>query len=110
LNGSALFNPLVCRDSPPVAFVRTDNSGRPIAAASRADSLSLSSLEKRRRAVKCLHALSSFQRTDCCTNVCSSNRASVTLRRRFLGTRAAYAAALLAARSHRPGLARRARR
>ena len=38
--GSALFNPFVYSWSPPVAFARTDNSSRPLAATPRADSLS----------------------------------------------------------------------
>ena len=37
--GSALFNPFVYSWSPPAAFIRTDNSGRPLDATPRADSL-----------------------------------------------------------------------
>jgi len=84
--GSALFNPSLVSSSPPAAFVRTDNSGRPIAAMRRADSLSparVANLRSRHLAgtgllrtcppppadagigrTSCLHALSSFQRTD----------------------------------------------
>src|SRR5262245_47670578 len=61
--GSALFNPLLVSSSPPAAFVRTDNSGRPIL---RCDALTLclTSLAGRSTGCVCLHALSSFQRTD----------------------------------------------
>ena len=60
----------ICRGFPPVAFARTDNSGRPILR------LHALTLIVRRRSLRlrfassvetgcvCLHALSSFQRTD----------------------------------------------
>jgi hypothetical protein len=68
--GSALFNPLFDHGSPPAPVVRTDNSGRPIL---RRHALTLivwphsraCALELRQDGFcVCLHALSSFQRTD----------------------------------------------
>jgi hypothetical protein len=68
--GSALFNPLFDHGSPPASVVRTDNSGRPIP---RRHALILivrrhspaCAVELRRDgSCVCLHALSSFQRTD----------------------------------------------
>jgi hypothetical protein len=55
--GSALFNPfLFVVGSPPAAAARTDDAGRPILRCPRADSLGFLCV--------CLHALSSFQRTE----------------------------------------------
>jgi len=49
---------------PPVAFARTDNSGRPILR-HHALTLIVSRLAPLDGLCVCLHALSSFQRTDC---------------------------------------------
>jgi hypothetical protein len=64
----ALFQSVLwSRGSPPAAFARTDNSSRPIlrchALTLLSDSARLRSL-RRDRVCVCLHALSSFQRTD----------------------------------------------
>jgi len=92
-NGSALFNPFVSSGSLPVAFARTDQRRSTDYVAPLADTLSLSSplaplavacsprARERLTGCVCLHALSSFQRTDrrcargapqgCCERACS---------------------------------------
>jgi hypothetical protein len=68
--GSALFNPLFDRGSPPASVVRTDNSGKPILWCHALTlivrrGVQAFALQLRRDGFcVCLHALSSFQRTD----------------------------------------------
>ena len=68
--GSALFNPLFDHGSPPAPVVRTDNFGKPIPwrhaliLIVRLRSLAFADELRLDGFCVCLHALSSFQRTD----------------------------------------------
>ena len=88
--GSALFNPLVMSQSPPAAFARIADSGRPILrshALTLFVRLRLRCFHSSRFNVTgfrvCLHALSSFQRTDISKRPGRFAHTRVRLRRSF---------------------------